>query len=71
MLIFEKIRITESLIFGRHMHLEPRKELQDLRGQNNCKNVGLVKHLAIYHYFRGLKLHYLFFISKIVIEEIS
>ena len=35
--------------------------LQDLRGQNHCKNVGLVKHLAIYHDFHGLKLPYVFF----------
>ena len=29
--------------------------LQDLRGKNHCKNVGLVNYLAIYNDFHGLK----------------
>ena len=38
-----------NLIFGKN--LNHGKNLQDLRGQNHCKNVRLVKHLAIYHDF--------------------
>ena len=46
------------------------KNLQYLRGQNHCKNVRLVKRLAIYHDFYGLKLSYHFFITKTIIKEI-
>ena len=46
------------------------KNLQGFRGQNPCKNVGLVSYLAIYHNFHGLKLSYIFLISKIIIKEI-
>ena len=49
-----------NLIFGKN--LNNRKNLQDLRGQDHCKNVGPVKHFAIYHDFHGLKLSYLYLI---------
>ena len=45
------------------------KKLQDLRGQNHCKNVGLVKQLVIYHYFHGLKLSYLFLFQRILSKK--
>ena len=57
------------MIFGKKF--EPRKHLQDLRGQNHCKNVRLVKHLAIHLDLYGLKLSYLFLILKIIILEMS
>ena len=58
-LIFEKKCTLLNLSFGKS--LNHGKNLLDLRGQNHCKNFGLVKHLAIYH---GLKLPYLFFLFQ-------
>ena len=48
-----ELHITES-IFG--IYGTTGKNLQDLRGQNHYKNVGLVYHLAIKHVFHGLNL---------------
>ena len=45
------------------------KNLQDLLGQNHCKNVGLMLHLAVNHDFHKLKLWVFFIILNVTILE--